>query len=141
MNCFAIKKFQPKYTIKKTNKITLNPPSLTDPWAPPGSGSEREKGGRPSPTLLSVRTRAMAAATTRPGGGGGFRERVPVGGAVERACGLGGRRSGARALAGQGRRRGVPAGRRRRQRRGARSGATVRPSRGRPAAEVGRARS
>ena len=50
MNCFVIKKFQPKYTKKKTTKRPINPPSLTDPWAPPGSGSEREKkGGRPSP--------------------------------------------------------------------------------------------
>ena len=52
MNCFVIKKFQLRYTIKKTNKNTLNPPSLTDSRAPPGSGSREKKGGAP-PLLCS----------------------------------------------------------------------------------------
>ena len=136
MNCFAIKKFQPRYTIKKTNKNTLNPPSLTDTWAPPGSGSEREKGGRPSPALLSARTCAMAAATTRLGGGGGFRGQAPGGGAVERPV------ARAAGEAGQGRSQGRDdgAGHLRGDRRRQHRGAVVRSSRGRPAAEAVRAR-
>ena len=96
----------------------------------------REKGGRPSPALLSARTRAMAAATTRLGGGGGFRGQAPGGGAVERPV------ARAAGEAGQGRSQGRDdgAGHLRGDRRRQRRGAVVRSSRGRPAAEAARTR-
>ena len=140
MNCFAIKKFQLRYTIKKTNKNTLNPPSLTDSRAPPGSGSREKKGGAP-PLLCSPLARApwprqqpgLAAAAVS---AGRLRAAVRWSGPVARAAGEAGqgrsqgRGDGARHLRGD----------RRRQRRGARGGAAVRFSRGRPAAEAARTR-
>ena len=110
MNCFAIKKFQLRYTIKKTNKNTLNPPSLTDSRAHPAVAQERKRGA-PLP-CSALRSHARHG---RGNNQAWRRRRFPRAGSGRRcggaARGQGGRRSGARALAGPGRRRGASAGR------------------------------